>query len=417
MKSKNSFLIAILVFISVFGIGHFLDKGKMMIPEFTVPYFSGAALLHHGEGWKFNLNEVDSIHKFLSISDKNESEKKINSYRFDSNQMESRSYSINQPGYLYIVWFAGNIFRWTGDIGGVKLFQLLIHAIISIILLLLLKIKRDRLIFFFLYVINPLIIYYALYPFYYFWEIIPSAILTYLFLSKRKVSFSILILLALILAFNFHIRSTVLVISLLLLLYAGRHLSIIKQGIAIAVFFICLVGMKSQSTDKHPGHIMYTALGAYPNSFVKGFSDTISWNAYRNSNGTNYTYLTKPEMYDPEVFFGESKWCLNEYLKISKAEPLMLIRNATLNFFQSFSFGYFRASLALSYLSAFIGSIFFTVLFVRKKFYSMAAIIAASCTFSFYLPPLPIYLYGSYLLILIAVMDLFTGPVSSKNEK
>jgi len=98
-------------------------------------------------------------------------------------------------------------------------------------------------------------------------------------------------------------------------------------------------------------------------------------------------------------------------------EPLMVIRNATLNFFQSFSFGYFRASLALSYLSAIIGAIIFTVLLLRKKIYSLAAIIAASCTFSFYLPPLPIYLYGSYLLILIAVMDLFTGKLSTKNEK
>lgn len=388
-----------------------------MIPEFTVPYFSGAALLHHGEGWKFNLNEVDSLHKFLSSSDKSESIKKINSYRFDSNRIESRSYSINQPGYLYIVWFAGNIFRWTGDLGAVKLFQLLIHAIISLILLLLFRTQKERFIFFFLYVINPFIIYYAIYPFYYFWEIIPSAILIYLFLSQRKISFSVLILLALVLAFTFYIRSTVLVVSILVLLYAGRHLSILKQSIGFIIFIICLLGMKSQNTDKHAGHIMYTSLGAYPNTFVEGFSDTISWNAYRKSVGVNYTYKSTPGMYDPEVFFGESKWCLNEYLKIVKVEPLMVIRNATLNFFQSFSFGYFRASLALSYLSAIIGAIIFTVLLLRKKIYSLAAIIAASCTFSFYLPPLPIYLYGSYLLILIAVMDLFTGKLSTKNEK
>ncbi|HNS11473.1 MAG TPA: hypothetical protein PKM97_02575 [Bacteroidia bacterium] len=414
MKIKHSLLIFFSVILFVFGTGHFLDKGKMMIPEFTVPYFSGAALIDQGQGWKFNLNEVDTLHKFISIPDKEESLKKINSYHFVSHQIDSRNYAINQPGYLYVVWIAGNIFRWTGSIGAVKLFQLLIHSVISLIILLLLKTRREQLIFFCLYVINPLIIYYALYPFYYFWEIIPSAILVYWFLSQRKISFLVLLMLALLLAFTFHIRSTVLVLSILVLLYAGRNLPIYKRGIVVAVFIFSLISLGSEKTDKHPGHIMYTSLGAYPNSYVKGFSDTISWNAYRDIAGSEFSYDSKPGMYDSEVFFGESKWCMGEYLRILKAEPLMVLRNAVLNFFQSFSLGHFRASLPLSYFSSLLGLILFLLLFLRKKFFFLAAIIAASCTYSFYLPPLPIYMYGSYLIILMALMNIFFGTGNPK---
>ncbi len=144
MKNKNSLLLIFLLFISVFGIGRLLDNGRMMIPEFTVPYFSGAALLHQGQGWKFNLNEVDSLHAFQAIPDKKESVVKINAYRFASEEDNTRAYSINQPGYLYVSLLAGNIFWWTGDIGAVKLLQLLFHTIVCLLILFQLKSKRHK---------------------------------------------------------------------------------------------------------------------------------------------------------------------------------------------------------------------------------------------------------------------------------
>jgi hypothetical protein len=154
---------------------------------------------------------------------------------------------------------------------------------------------------------------------------------------------------------------------------------------------------------------MYTSLGAYPNAYVESFSDTIPWNAYRTHKAINYSYTSTPDMYDKEVFFGESEWCLSEYKKIAISEPLMILRNAALNYLQSFSIGHIRSSLLLSYLSSIIGLIFLLLLYFKKKFNIIIALTAASCTYFIYLAPLPIYLYGSYILLIIGFIELLNA--------
>ncbi len=417
MKSKNIIFYILIVFISVFSLGRFLDTGRMMIPEFTVPYFSGAALLHSGAGWQFNLNEVDTLHRLLSIEDKNESRDKINTYRFSSGKIALRSYSINQQGYLYVALLARSLFSWTGEIGAVKLLQLLVHSLLSLLILLALKTKRDRVLFFFLYVVNPFILYYAIYPFYYFWEVIPSAFLVYFFLSRRPIPFISLLVISIFFAFIFQVRSTVFVINILTLIFASGHLLFYKRAMVLIVYGLSIWAMQPRETHKHPGHIMYTSLAAYPNSYVKNFSDTTAWNAYRKHTGINYSYASSPGMYDSEVFFGESEWGLDEYKKIVIENPLLILRNAMLNLCQSFSFGYFRSSLLLSYLSALFGFMFILLLIVKKKYKLITGITAASCTFCLYLAPLPIYLYGSYILILIAFIEILKEILPEKQNE
>ncbi len=113
-----------------------MDRGRMMTPEFTVPYFSGAALYTGEKDWNFNLNEVDSLHAFQKIVDKQLSRDKINSYRFSSQKINTKSYSINQEGYLHVVRLATSIFSFTGDIGAVKYFQLFVHTLVSLLIIL-----------------------------------------------------------------------------------------------------------------------------------------------------------------------------------------------------------------------------------------------------------------------------------------
>ncbi len=384
-----------------------MDRGRMMIPEFTVPYFSGAALYTGEKDWNFNLNEVDSLHAFQKIVDKQLSRDKINSYRFSSQKINTKSYSINQEGYLHVVRLATSIFSFTGDIGAVKYFQLFVHALVSLLIILLLSKNSDRLIFFCLYAVNPFIIYYVIYPFYYFWQMIPSAFLIYFLLSRKLLPFALLIVVSIVLAFLFHVRSSVLLISLVTLFFACGHLNIVKKIALFAIYLIAILFMQSKATDKHPGHIMYVSLGAYPNKFVNTFSDTVAWNAFTHFKGVQYSYASTPGMYDAEIFFDESKWAFSEYRKIAIENPLMILRNAGLNFFQSFSFGYFRSSLFLSYLSAFHGLIFFIILIMLKKYKYVIALIAASGTFIPYLAPLPVYLYGSYILLTMAAIDVF----------
>jgi len=409
MNFKKRILFALLIFSIVFLCGMFLDRGKMMIPEFTAPYFSGAALYHHGSEWQFNLNEVDSLHALNTISDPAEKTHKINAYRFSQHKIATRAYSINQPGYLYLINLAKFLFPFTGDIGSVKILQLTIHVLISFAVLLLLKNLKLQVLFLLLYVFNPLIIYYALYPFYYFWTIIPSAVFVILYLYNKKIPLRAILFLSIVLAFFYHVRSSILFISLFVLLFSTRHQSWLKKFSVLTVYLLAIWFMQSAHSGKHPGHIMYTALGAYPNKYVRGFDDRESWKAYEEFKGINYNYSTVPGMYDEEVFFGESEWCLRQFKEIAIREPLMILRNSILNLFQAFSAGHIRGNLYFNYLSSIIGLLIFIALIVRKKLLLITAILTSVITYVLYLPPLPVYLYGTYLILILAFMEIISS--------
>jgi hypothetical protein len=409
MKNKTKGLFALFVFAAVFITGKFLDKGQMMIPEFTAPYFSGAALYHHGSEWQFNLNEVDSLHALNKISDPAEKTRKINAYRFSKHKLATRTYSINQPGYLHLINLAKFLFPFTGDIGSVKILQVTVHVLISFAVLLLLKKLNLQIPFLLLYVFNPLIIYYALYPFYYFWTIIPSAFFVILYLYNKKIPLRVILFLSIVLAFFYHVRSSILFISLFVLLFSTWHQSWLKKFSVLTVYLLAIWFIQSSHSGKHPGHIMYTSLGAYPNKYVQGFNDRVSWKAYEEFKGIDYNYSTVPGMYDAEVFFGESEWCLRQFKEIAIREPLMILRNSTLNLFQAFSAGHIRENLYFNYLSSIFGFIFFIAIIVRKKFLLLTAILTSVITYVLYLPPLPVYLYGSYLILILAFMEIISS--------
>ncbi len=409
MTFKKGSLYALLVCSVVFLSGKFIDRGQMMIPEFTAPYFSGAALYHHGSEWQFNLNEVDSLHALNAISEPAEKIRKINAYRFSKHKAETRTYSINQPAYLHLIKLAGFLFPFTGDIGAIKILQLTVHVLISFAVLLLLKNLKLQILFLLLYVLNPLMIYYALYPFYYFWTIIPSAAFVILYLTDKKFPFVAILILSIVLAFFYHVRSSILPISLFVLLFSTWHQSWLKKFSVLAVYLLAIWIMNSGYSGKHPGHIMYTALGAYPNKYVQGFNDQVSWKAYKEFTGADFTYSSHPGMYDAEVFFGESEWCLRQFKEIAISEPLMILRNAILNLFQAFSAGHIRENLLFNYLSSISGFIFFLLLILRKKSLLLSAILTSVIAFSLYLPPLPVYLYGTYLILVLAFIEILSS--------
>jgi hypothetical protein len=86
--------------------------------------------------------------------------------------------------------------------------------------------------------------------------------------------------------------------------------------------------------------------------------------------------------------------------------PDLLVRNALLNLFQTFSIGYVTASRPLSYLSALAGLACCVLLLVTRRWLFVLAIAASSVTYALYHPPVPVYLFGTYLLTIGALVDL-----------
>lgn len=390
---------------SVWGISLLVDRGKIMTPEITVPYFSGAALLNTSENWTFNLAEVDSLKKLSTLSDLSERKNAIDNYRFSTIPDSTHIYQLNQPGLVYIIFIAKKIFPFKGDIGALKHLQLLIHVIFCYFILLNLKTRKKQLLFFLLYFINPAIIYLTLFPFYYFWQVIGSYILLLVILNQKYQKFFVLCISAILLAGIYHIRISTFSLSVFILVIGFHKTAPIKRLIALSIFFLGVYFMQPSYLSKHPGHVMYSSLGAYPNSPVKGFSDNISFENYSNATGTKFSYESTPSMYDSDVIMGEAKWGLKEFLKFSKEHPFIILRNAVLNVFESFSFGYFTTSMTLTYLSAFLGFCFLVLILIRKKHTHVILLLASSCSYIFYLAPVPIYLYGTYILLLYVFIE------------
>ena len=102
--------------VSAKGVSLLVDKGKIMTPEITVPYFSGAALSGN-DNWVFNLNEVDTLKKLNLIENIHEKRKAIDNYRFSSEEDSTHQYQLNQPGLIYAIRLAKIMFFFQGDIG------------------------------------------------------------------------------------------------------------------------------------------------------------------------------------------------------------------------------------------------------------------------------------------------------------
>ncbi|MFN8165168.1 MAG: hypothetical protein U0X76_03090 [Bacteroidia bacterium] len=405
MPFRHHVLNFLLLTILVSLVALLVDRGKIMTPEITTPYFSAAALPVTGQGWEFNVNEAAALKKVNEIANADERRKAINNFRFSDQREQVRTYSLNQPGLVWCIKVARMLFGFAGDILALKLLQLLIHILASFFILKKLNTGKKRLLFLFLYVLNPFIIYLTIFPFYYFWQVIPSFLIIILMQNDRMQKVSVIIFFAILFAAVCQIRITVLPVTLLILLFGFSKLNWKVRIMALGVFALAFYLLSPSYTSKHPGHVMYASLGAYPGSPVRSFSDTTAFQDYSKATGINYSYQTTPGMYDAEVIMGEAKWGYEQFVKFAKDHPFIILRNAALNFFEGFSAGYITKSLSLTYLSAFIGCCFFYYLIRRKQWKSIVLIITSFSAYFLYLAPVPIYLYGTYVLLVFGLLS------------
>ena len=156
-------------------------------------------------------------------------------------------------------------------------------------------------------------------------------------MNPAKQTYLLLLISAIVLACVHHIRISTLPLSLFILIIGFYKVPPLKRTLAVIIFFVAVYLMQPDYLAKHPGHVMYSSLGAYPGSPVTGFSDNISFADYSKATGNYYDYNTSPSMYDAEVIMGEARWGLEKFIEFTKENPLIIFRNATLNVFESFS--------------------------------------------------------------------------------
>jgi len=408
--NKNIF--EIITFFAFCSIVYIMQPVKGMSPVYSVPYFSGAKQLSFGGEWKFDLAEVDIL-KGKSIQD-------LYFYDFDNENKELLPYNLTNSGFLYLVALTDSIIPVLGPIGAIVFFQLLVHMFICWIIYKKMDNKIMKKLFLFFYYCNPLVIYFALFPFYYFWQVIPSVIFIYYYFDKSpKINYYLYTLCVFLAFLAFVIRPTVLFLVLGIIGYVWYKYQnkYALLGIPFFALLVMIWGNYFNHTERAggPWHTIYIGIGAYPNPYpeLEKLSDNQGYETYNKLTGEQMsasidgTYTKSIEK--RKTYLNLLK---NQYLKIVKENPLLITRNAILNYFQGFSIGYITGKPYYVHLIISLTGLFlFLWLFLTKRWVEIGAISLSHISFTPYYPPIQAYYYGSILLICIFSISVIISPL------
>jgi hypothetical protein len=363
------------------------------------PYFSGAANLSLDFAWKIDAAAYPG---FAQLPYAGQLE-----YQFVRGQTgDLTPYSILDRGYVFIVWIAQTLFFWLPSIKAVLWFQVAFHVVSVLWVLSLLPTTRQRLIFFLVYGVNPLVLHFVTFAYHYYWQVVPALLwLAYEARGGVRLERKVYWMLAAMMAV-FLVRQSTLLLSLFMLgcwIWRERNLHAWIALLAMLVF-VLLVKNPSQ-----PWHSAYVGLGAYPNAGGIELSDESGYGRYKELSGTQINTLPPDgNYYDETVRTAYYDALRAELIGYAVQHPWEVVRNALLNSAQSFSLGYMTKSRLLSYLSAGIGALVVLVMAWRGMYLRMAVLLAGVAGFVIYFPPIPAYMFGNYLLlawVLVHVAD------------
>lgn len=388
--------VVLLFAIVAFGVSvRLFFNGGMMGLDWTFPYFSGAANFDRLFEWRISPSDYQLAQQ-LAPAD-------YIRYRHQATA-DTIPYGLNSYGYVLVAMFARALFQRMGDVQSVIALQLAVHALISALFLVCFFADfRSRVAFVVLYVANPLVIYFATYPFYYFWLCLPSACCAALLLRPGWAR-QILLLATPLLLLALLIRPTTLFLCLLVygLAYRalpGRRLSVVVP--ALAVFIAGVIAISALNPRLPPWHTMYVGLGAYPNaSGVSTLSDGEGYRYFAERTGVEIsTSPVSGNWGQPALMKAYGHVVRAGYLRALLAQPGRVLLNALLNLGQVFSVGYVVDSLPLSLLSSLVGWCVAAYLLLRGQILWMLAIVASALSFFWYFPPIPAYNFAAYLLL------------------
>ena len=397
MKNNSSgFLMLLLCFVIVLASSYKFQNPNIQAPTWSFPFFSGAEYVFKKSGWNINM---DDYARFVSSSD---NERRL--FVFSNKDSASLvNYSFMPFGYTYIVWLAKTIMPFFSTINAVICFQVLVHAFSSILILYWLRgswIYQS--VFFLMYAVNPLILHFVTFPFYYFWQFVPSFLIIASLINDIKIRVMLFALVPVSLGLYFVRPSLLFVLVYLFFLLGGRGGW--RHALAAVVVFVVLILLSSSASVK-PWHTMYVGVGAYENQFIDGLSDANGFSRYKEITGESIsTNLRNGNFYNLETRKNYFEIIKNEYLIILNLSPLLVLKNAFLNMVQCFSFGYRVGVPWLQYLSVFFGAVMLLVLCLGRQFWYIGAIVSYSAAFAFYFPPIPAYMFGNYVLLVVGLI-------------
>ena len=324
-------------------------------------------------------------------------------------------YDYLAKGLVLILIFAKKLFFWQGDLEALQTLQYIVHISFSLFVMTqLLTHRYQKVLFLILYSLNPIILYFVNYPFYYFWQVIPSLLFIYWYFNQAKTG-NLIYIFSIIFALIYLTRPTVLFLVILFYIFYSFKDSLKKALVGFFIFMILINLAPSLSIG--PWHTMYVGIGAYPNDYGIELDDNSGYNYYNQIIGkeVNSANIMIADIKDDYYVLLK-----NRIIEIAKENPLMMVRNMTYNIAQSYSFGYSHSinqkveGYWIVYISIAFGLIMMALLLYTKNYILFLAIGFAGGAFTPYYPPISPYMYGSYILIVIAIIRIVDFFIEKK---
>jgi hypothetical protein len=291
-------------------------------------------------------------------------------------------------------------------------FQIALHTLLSLLIVSLLDGRLKKSLFLILYALNPLVIYYVTFPYYYFYQAIPSFALLFLVLGRPqwaggagRFHSTVFLLLCVALALVLLMRSTTVAaiaafFGLAFIWFPSRKLYV--TGL---VAFMATVFTGYSPSEKNFWHTAYVGVGAYPNSHVKGLSDDNGYAHFEQKTGVPLNPSLGGNYYEAEVMARYRDISRDEFMRIVREDWSRLLRNASLNTIQGFTIGYLVGqTYAVHLMMASAGLAFFVLLLLTGQWLLTGFILLTIVTFVPYYPPIPAYMYGAYALLVVGLI-------------
>lgn len=371
------------------------DNESLQGANWTYPYFSGAAHLDRSLEWRYSGQGYDRFRALPASG--------MRDYDFASEQPGSmRPYDWNSRGYLFVVWAAKEITPWLSYINAVVVLQCLVHIGITLLIASLFPKLWQRLLFVAAYGANPLIIHVVTFAMYYFWQVLPAFALL-LWLNSRGRSKAAIAGLHLALLAAYMIRPSV-VFIVVYVAVVGFALAERKDKAlhAVAAGLVAL-GILLSRQSREPWHTMYVGIGAYSNPRVARLSDEVGFDLFAARTGTVIdTDLSDGNFYEPALNRRYNEVLKTEYLDIAREDPARLMTHAAANTYQSFSVGHVVGNSRLNALSVVLGAVLLAAMVLGGQWLLIGGVLAYAAGYAWFFPPIPAYMFGSYLLLAFA---------------
>lgn len=327
-------------------------------------------------------------------------------YRFHrSLTHQPTEYVFMQIGYGYICALARRVWPWGGDGQAVTMLQVAVHTGLCVWLLWLLPAGWRRWAFLLGYACNPFIIRYVTYDFYYFWQVIPSFLLVGTYLNGR-MPWQNGLWLGLLIGLLFVVRPAMMGTFVAL----GSLWAYQRQVRLLTVTTVLAVGVAAflyRPVLSAPWRPVYVGVAAYQNPYMNTLSDRAIYDLYMTKTGRPYRYGGSDRAQEERL----TRVLQEEVKTLWQQAPLLFVGHALLNTLLAFSTGYVTGGGdGLNYLLAFVGLLVLGWLMWQRRYAHVLAVLATVATFSPYYPPIPAYVYGAYLLLVMA----FVAPDRKK---